>query len=148
MWSTTTWNIRDTAQANLTIWWTMNPMYQPIDLRMSRLTVAPHRLFRRDGHGHVDIGGPVHQGQGLAQAGLALQPHRRELEEELVELALQTRREVTRGPAPPDLGVDLGHHLVQVLRPGRSVHPVGIADGAGSTGATGGVGTTALAAQR
>ena len=36
--STTTWNIRDTAQANFTIWWTMNPMYQLMVLRMSRLT--------------------------------------------------------------------------------------------------------------
>ena len=38
MWSTTTCIIRETAQANLTIWWTMNPMYQPSPWRMSRLT--------------------------------------------------------------------------------------------------------------
>ena len=37
-WSTTTWSIRETDQANFTICWTMNPMYQVIDLRMSRLT--------------------------------------------------------------------------------------------------------------
>ena len=33
--------MRDTAHANLTIWWTMNPMYQPIALRISRLTKLP-----------------------------------------------------------------------------------------------------------
>ena len=38
MWSTTRWSIRDTAQADFTIWWTMKPMYQPIDLRIRRLT--------------------------------------------------------------------------------------------------------------
>ncbi len=37
--------MRDTAQANLTIWWTMNPMYQPIDLRISRLTKLPTSLL-------------------------------------------------------------------------------------------------------
>jgi hypothetical protein len=37
MWSTTTWNMRDTDHANFTIWATMKFMYQPRPLRMIRL---------------------------------------------------------------------------------------------------------------
>ena len=70
-WSTTTWNIRETAQANLTIWWTMKLDVPADGLADQTLDVAAHRLLGVDGHGHVDVGGPVHQGQGLAQPGLS-----------------------------------------------------------------------------
>ena len=46
-----------------------------------------------------------------------MQSDRRELEEQLVELGLEAGRQVARGPLAPHLGVDLGHHLVEVADP-------------------------------
>ena len=79
------------------------------------LDVDAHRLVGQDGDGRVHEGGPVHQGQRLAEPRLPLHAHGGEFEEQLVELTLETGRQVARGPPPLDLGVDVGHHLGQVL---------------------------------
>jgi hypothetical protein len=89
----------------------------PIDGLADRpLDVAPHHLLGLDGDRDVDICRAVDQGEGLAEARLAVQADRGELEEQLVELLLEPGGKVARCPPPPDLGVDLGHHLVEVLR--------------------------------
>ena len=100
---------------------------------------TPDELLRLGGHGHVHVGRTVHQGQGLAEPGPAMQPDRRELEEQLVELALEPGREIARGPPAPDFGVDFGHDLGQVLGPGRGVGPVGGNLCRGRVGVGGGV---------
>ncbi len=72
------------------------------------------RLVRRCRHRDVDIGSTVDQRERLAESRLPVESDRGELGEELVELALESCREVPGRPSPPDLGVDLRHHLCEV----------------------------------
>ena len=81
------------------------------------LDVGAHHLLRLDRHGDVDVRTPVDQRKRLPEAGAAVETDRGELEEQLVELAFETGGEIPRGASPPDLGVDLGHHLVEVADP-------------------------------
>ena len=85
---------------------------------------TPHRFFGLDRDGDVHIGGPVHQGQRFAEPGPALQSHRRELQEQLVQLPFETGGEIARCPPAPDLGIDVGHHLGHVPRPVRPLQIV------------------------
>ncbi len=73
----------------MTTWWTMKPMYQPSAFLIVRLTTSAERLLRIRRDRRVDVRRTVDEGKRLAETGLPLESDRRELEEQLVELALE-----------------------------------------------------------
>ena len=93
------------------------------------LDVHADRLVGQYRHGDVHVGRAVDQCQRLAEPRLALHAHRGELEEQLVQFAFESGRQVARGPSPLDLGIDLGHHLGQIPGPACGIEILSWLDG-------------------
>ena len=111
---------RLTAVANLLTWWVMKRRYQKFSERTPFLMAAPPGRLDSTGTTGSMKAARVDQPQHLVQL-LPGAPEGGVAQEELLELALRLRRQVPRGPPPPDLVVDLGPDPGQIA-------PVGLVD--------------------